>query len=199
MGHKFPKPAESAAPTSETEEAIPAATVPAINFETKEEPKADEDTGKATPAVTKAGEMVNAAFGQAVVHQVQVSEELQDELLKGAEKVIKNKVSAIRDQAEAEDKAAHFNNKKGACECFGYNEQTTEKWAVNYMNAWHNVFTAIWITIGMLTFAPITFIGKKLKVIFKLTWIAMLVAFVIYAAVVFVPILFAYLKGVIPQ
>lgn len=199
MGHKFPKPAESPEATSETEEAIPAATVPTINFDTNKESDTEQETGTATPAVAKAGQMVNAAFGQAVVHQVQVSEQLQAELLEGAEQVIKNKVSAIRDQAEAEDKAAHFNNKKGACECFGYNEQTTEKWAVNYMNAWHNVFTAIWITIGMLTFAPITFIGKKLKVIFKLTWIAMLVAFLIYAAVVFVPLLFAYLKGVIPH
>ena len=195
MGHKLPK---EPAPEQEVvqQESVP--VVPVINFEKKEDPKALEkvqEPGTAAPAVNKAGQMVNAAFDQAVVHEVQTSEELQQELLTGAEQVIKNKVNAIKNEAEREDKAAHFNNKKGACECFGYNEQTTEKWAVNYMNAWHNVFTAIWITLGMVTFAPITFIGKKLKVIFKLTWVAMIVSVLIYAAAVLLPILFAFIKS----
>lgn len=195
MGHKLPK---EPAPVQEVvqQESVP--VVPVINFEKKEDPKTLEkvqEPGTAAPAVNKAGQMVNAAFDQAVVHEVQTSEELQQELLTGAEQVIKNKVNAIKNEAEREDKAAHFNNKKGACECFGYNEQTTEKWAVNYMNAWHNVFTAIWITLGMVTFAPITFIGKKLKVIFKLTWVAMIVSVLIYAAAVLLPILFAFIKS----
>lgn len=202
MGHKFPK--QEPAPEQEepvVQEPVPAepkVVAPVINFsKVKPEPlePAKVDPGSAAPAVSKAGEMVNAAFDQAVVHEVATSEELQQELLEGAEQVVKNKVNAIKNEAEREDKAAHFNNKKGACECFGYNEQTTEKWAVNYMNAWHNVFTAIWITIGMVTFAPITFIGKKLKVIFKLTWVAMIVAVLIYAAAVLLPILFAFIKS----
>lgn len=195
MGHKLPKEPTSGQEAVQQE---PAPVVPVINFEKKEDPKPLEkvqESGTAAPAVNKAGQMVNAAFDQAVVHEVQTSEELQQELLNGAEQVIKNKVNAIKNEAEREDKAAHFNNKKGACECFGYNEQTTEKWAVNYMNAWHNVFTAIWITLGMITFAPITFIGKKLKVIFKLTWVAMIVAVLIYAAAVLLPILFAFIKS----
>lgn len=200
MGHKTPKPIQEEQEVQATEvvQKPEAPVVPIINFEKKEEPKPlekVEESGTAAPAVTKAGQMVNAAFDQAVVHKVQNSQELQEELLEGAEKVIKNKVSAIKDEAEREDKAAHFNNKKDACECFGYSEKTTEKWAVNYMNAWHNVFNGIWITIGMVTFAPITFIGRKLKVIFKHTWLAMVIAFLIYAACVLLPILFAFIKS----
>lgn len=199
MGHKFPKE-EQPQVVDKPEEHAPVA--PVVNFqkalEKSNEEKPEEERqlpGTAAPAVEHAGKMVNAAFDQAVVAQVENDENLQKELLDGAKQVIENKVNAIKDEAEREDKAAHFNNKKDACECFGYSEKTTEKWAVNYMNAWHNVFNGIWITIGMVTFAPITFIGRKLKVIFKHTWLAMVIAVIIYLAVVFVPILMALIKS----
>lgn len=136
----------------------------------------------------RAGDLVERAFEQAVVNQVVNNQDVQSDLLKSAEQVIHSKTSAIKSQAALEDKAVHFNNKKGACECFGYNETTTEKWAVNYMNVWHNIMTAIWVTIGMVTFAPITFIAKKIKVIFKVAWVAILLAVIIYFIVILSPI-----------
>lgn len=144
----------------------------------------------------RVGDIVEAAYQQAAIAQVKNDEGVQEQLLEGAKQTIQNKVDAIKDRAEQEAKEAHFNNKKDACECFGYSEKTTEKWAVNYMGWWHNLFTAIWITIGMVTFAPITFIGKKLVVIFKKTWVAMLVAVLIYLAVIFIPILINYLHSI---
>lgn len=199
MGHKFPKEEQPQVVDKPEEHA---SVAPVVNFQkaleksNKEKPEEERQLpGTAAPAVEHAGKMVNAAFDQAVVAQVENDENLQKELLDGAKQVIENKVNAIKDEAEREDKAAHFNNKKDACECFGYSEKTTEKWAVNYMNAWHNVFNGIWITIGMVTFAPITFIGRKLKVIFKHTWLAMVIAVIIYLAVVFVPILMALIKS----
>ena len=94
-----------------------------------------------------------------------------------------------------EDKAAYFRNKKGACECFGYNEETTEKWAVKVMNFWHNIMTAIWLCLGFFTFAPITFIAKKMTVIFKKTWLAIVVSVIIYLIIVVgVPFLASYLN-----
>jgi len=142
-----------------------------------------------------AGALVDSAFQQAVVVQVQNDEDVQKQLLDGAKKAVQNKVDAITERTEQEAKEAYFDNRKDACACFGYNEKTTEKWAVNYMNWWHNFFTAIWITIGMVTFAPITFIGRKLKVIFKQTWLAMVLAALIYLGVIFVPILINYLRS----
>ena len=157
-----------------------------FNLEKKKEEEVKPD---------KAGAMVEAAFEQAVVVQVQNDEEVQKQLLDGANQAIQNKVDAIKERTEQEAKEAYFDNRKDACACFGYNEKTTEKWAVNYMNWWHNFFTAIWITIGMVTFAPITFIGRKLKVIFKQTWLAMVLAALIYLGVIFVPILINYLRS----
>ena len=135
-----------------------------------------------------ASDMVEQAFTQAVVATVKNDEKVQSEILQGAEKVIQNKTEEIKARAEREAKEAHFNNKKSACECFGYNETTTEKWAVSLMGVWHNVITAIWITIGMFTFAPITFVAKKLSVIIKSAWLAVLIAIIIYAAFALSPL-----------
>ena len=135
-----------------------------------------------------AEEMVEQAFAQAVVATVKNDEKVQSEILHGAEKVIQNKTSEIKARAEMEAKEAHFNNKKSACECFGYNETTTEKWAVSLMGVWHNIITAIWIIVGMVTFAPISFVAKKLSVIIKTAWVAILFAIVIYAAIALSPL-----------
>lgn len=155
------------------------AEVPAIPFErVDDEPKKD-----------KATQLVETAFNQAIVNRVVENEEVQQELLDSADTVIHNKLNSIKAKADQEDKETHFNNKKGACECFGYNETTTEKWAVNVMNMWHNVMTGIWLVIGFFTFAPVTFIAKKITVIFKKAWLAVLLAVLIYLAVTLVPIL----------
>lgn len=143
----------------------------------------------------KATEMVDEAFGQAVAFQVANNQKVQDDLLKSAGKVIENKANAIKSQAEQEEKEAHFKNNVDACECFGYSEKTTEKWAVNYMKFWHRIFTAIWITLGWFTFAPITFISKKLKVILKHTWLCIVIALIIYGIIALSPIWINIVKG----
>lgn len=164
-------------------------TVPVIQFENPVE-KREIQTAQDT-----AGELVESAFNQAIVHKVATDESVQAELLESAEKVVKNKTNAIKERADLEDKTAYFNNRKGACDCFGYNEATTQKWAVRFMELWHNVMTAIWIIIGFFTFAPITFVAKKIVVIFKKTWIAILLAIIIYLVVVVgIPLLTAYLN-----
>ncbi len=144
-----------------------------------------------------AGEMVEKAFSEAVCVTVRNDEKVQNEIMHGAEKVIHNKTQAIKDRAEIEAKEAHFNNKKSACECFGYNEASTEKWAVSLMGIWHNIITAIWILIGMVTFAPVTFVAKKLGVLIKSAWLAVVVALIIYVAVVFSPLWLKLLSGIL--
>jgi hypothetical protein len=131
----------------------------------------------------KAGDMVEQAFTAAVYATVANNEKVQSDIAEGAEKVIQNKTSAIKAQAEMEAKEAYFNNKKSACECFGYNETSTEKWAVSIMAIWHNIATAIWIIVGMFTFAPITFFAKRVSVIIKKAWLAVLVGIIIYLLV----------------
>ncbi len=151
---------------------------PVIQFEKNTEKK-EVTNGKDT-----AGELVESALNQAIVHKVTSDKGLQNEMLDIAGNFVKNKSHAIKERADQEDKEAYFNNKKNACECFGYNEATTEKWAVKVMNFWHNIMTAIWLFIGFFTFAPITFVAKKITVIFKKSRVAITLAIIIYLIVV---------------
>lgn len=162
------------------EQKISQQTLPSLDFNKDKKAENQKDT---------ATELVESAFNQAVVNRVKTDESVQNELLNSADKVIKNKVNAVKERAELEDKEAHFNNKKGACECFGYNEKSTEKWAVNVMSWWHNIMTAIWVLIGSFTFAPVTFVAKKIKVIFKATWLCVIIALLIYVGVLVLPII----------
>lgn len=153
---------------------------PAITFEQTEKPlPVKRDTAQ---------ELVDNAFGQAIVNRVVENKEVQKNLLDSADTVIQNKLNAIREKADQEDKEASFNNNKNACECFGYNEATTSKWAVKTMKVWHDIMTALWIVIGSVTFAPVTFIAKKINVIFKKSWLAILVAVVLYLIFTAAPI-----------
>lgn len=111
-----------------------------------------------------------------------------DEKVQDEEKVDQNETSKIKARAENEEEEAHFNKKKSACECFGYNEATTEKWIVWLLSAWYNIATVVWIIIGAFTFASINFIAKKLSAIFKSTWFAVIVAIVIYAVIALSPL-----------
>lgn len=169
--------------------------LPTITFPTEIVPKQEQvvEVRQDDPA----GQLVEQAFSQAVISKVANDEKIQEKLLDSAEQVIDNKVDAIKNRAEEESTTTYFNNRKGACECFGYDEKATKKWAVKLMDTWHNVMTCIWLFIGFFTFAPITFVAKKIKVIFKASWLAILIALIIYAGVATSPIWIKYIANLI--
>ena len=138
-------------------------------------------------SIPNADDVVNEALRKAGLLSVNPTEETQKEIARSAEEVLKNKTIEITADAERKAKEAYFKNNMSACECFGYNETSTEKWAVTAMSVWHNIVTALWIVIGMLTFAPVTFIVRKLSVIVKTAWIAVVLAIGIYVFVAFSP------------
>lgn len=140
-------------------------------------------TDKITPS-----DVVEQIFNGAVVETVKNDDIVKKEILDGAKSAIRNKTNAIKDKTETEAKEAHFNNNKGACECFGFTETSTERWAVTMMSFWHRIMTAIWIVIGFVTYAPVTFIAHKVSVIIKKTWIAVLVAGLIYGVIATSPL-----------
>ena len=61
-------------------------------------------------------------------------------------------------------KKANFNNKKDACESYGFNEKTTPIWATKFMSTGYSIMLAIWLFIGSFTFMPVIFIAKKMSV-----------------------------------
>lgn len=143
-----------------------------------------EDTNKQNsnpkPKNNIGGELVEKAFGQAIVKQVRENKELQDEMLNTADTFTRTKMQTIKTDVDTEHKKSIFNNKKDACESYGFNETTTPIWATKAMNVGYSCMLAIWLFIGTFTFMPIIFVMKKINVGLKNTWLAIIFALIIY-------------------
>lgn len=139
-------------------------------------------------------ELIEGMFKDGIRYQVANNRELQDNVLETAKTYTETKMQEIRTTVDTELKEAVFNNKKDACESYGFNEKTTPIWATKLMSIGYSVMLAIWLFIGTFTFMPIIFIAKKMSVGLKKTWIAVLFAIVLYLGITFVPILLALMK-----
>lgn len=153
-----------------------------------------ESTNSAVPVADKKEQLVENMFEQAVVHEVANNAELQDNVLETAKVYTSTKMQTIKTKVDTEHKEAVFDNRKDACESYGFNEKTTPIWATRVMSWGYNVMLAIWLFIGSFTFMPIIFIAKKMSVGLKKTWLAVIFALLIYLAVTLVPILVSVLK-----
>lgn len=139
-------------------------------------------------------ELIENMFQQAVTYEVANNEDLKNKVLDAAKTYTDTKMKTIKTNVDTEHKEANFNNRKDACESYGFNEKTTPIWATKFMAWGYNVILAIWLFIGTFSFMPIIFVAKKLAVGLKKTWIAVVFAIVIYLGIVFVPILIALCK-----
>lgn len=157
--------------------------IPEVEAEPKGEQKVEVD-------------VVQKLHDLAVLETVKHDDAVKEEIAATAKDTIHNKTRKIKDQADAEAKEAHFNNHKGACECFGFTEKDTERWAVTMMTFWHRAMTAIWIVLGFVTYAPISFIASKVGVIIKRTWLAVAVSGLLYVLIALSPIWFTLLKKI---
>ena len=138
--------------------------------------------------------LVKLGIDSAVVHKIKNDEDVQSRLLKTADTIIDTKISKEQNDAEKEEKISVFQNNKDACDLYGINEETVPKWVVGIASKVQNFWYAVWLVVGFFTTAPIVFLSKKIKVVFKRMWIAVILAIVIYLSAIFVPILINYLK-----
>jgi hypothetical protein len=151
-------------------------------------------------AESRANEVVAEVFGQAVVHTVVHDEIIQEKLLNTAQTVVENKAEVLANRAEKESKASFIDKHSDACFYFGYDDTTTSKFHVKMMAFWIFILNTIYIfTIGFFIVSPISFILRKLKVIIKKTWLAIILALLIYFLILATPILVNWLAGVIPK
>lgn len=151
-------------------------------------------------AESRANEVVAEVFGQAVVHTVVNDEGVQQKLLSTAQTVVENKAEVLANKAEKESKASFIDKHSDACSCFGYDETTTAKFHVKVMASWIFILNTIYIfTIGFFIVSPITFILRKLKVVIKQTWLAIILALLIYFLILAMPFIVDWIAGVIPK
>ena len=133
--------------------------------------------------------LVDNMFEQAVIHEVANNQELKDKVLDTAKVYTETKMQTIATDVDTEHKEAVFNNKKDACESYGFNESRTPIWAINFMSVGYNIMLAIWLFIGSFTFMPIIFVAKKISVGIKNVWLAGIIALLIYLSFTLAPIL----------
>lgn len=134
-------------------------------------------------------QLVESMFNQAIGFEVANNETLKEKVLDTAKTYVETEMQTITTKVETKNKEAVFDNNKDACESYGFNEKTTPKWAVNFMRWGYNVILAIWLFIGSFTFMPVIFVAKKISVGIKKTWIAGILALLIYLGVTVLPII----------
>lgn len=145
--------------------------------------------------VDKKEQLVEDMFEQAVIHQISNNDDLKENVLTTAETYTKTKMKTIQTNVETENKEAEFNNKKDACESYGFNEKTTPIWATRFMSFGYNIMLAIYLFIASFTVMPVIFLMKKIQVAVKKGWIAIIMALIVYLGVTFVPILLGILNS----
>ena len=156
--------------------------------------KAEKPITTIEAAESRANEVVAEVFGQAVAHTVVNDEGIQDKLLNTAHAVVENKAEVLANKAEKESKASFIEKHSDACFYFGYDDTTTSKFHVKMMAFWIFVLNTIYIfTVGFFIVSPISFILRKLKVIIKKTWVAILLALLIYFLILAVPLFVSWL------
>ena len=156
----------------------------------------EKKEGKQEVAVVdKKEQLVEDMFEQAVIHQISNNDDLKENVLTTAETYTKTKMKTIQTNVETENKEAEFNNKKDACESYGFNEKTTPIWATRFMSFGYNIMLAIYLFIASFTVMPVIFLMKKIQVAVKKGWLAIIMALIIYLGVTFVPILIGILNS----
>lgn len=86
---------------------------------------------------------------------------------------------------------ANFN----ALTCFGWSETKTPKWLIKCAHFWYGVMSFFWFIVGALTFAPIIFVQKKIRVIFKSKFKSFIVSCIVYAIFVALIVLIFTSRG----
>lgn len=150
--------------------------------------KKEQEISEVKPT-DKNQQLVENVFNQAVMHEVSNSEELKEKVLETAHTYVDTKMQTLATQVDSEHKEAVFDNNKDACESYGFNEKRTPLWAVKFMKVGYSVMLAIYLFIASFTVMPVIFLMKKIQVAVKKTWIAIILALIIYLSVTFIPIL----------
>lgn len=138
--------------------------------------------------------LVDRGVDAAIIHKMTSDNDVKSRLLDTANDIINNKLDEKQNDSERDKKRAALENNKDACDLYGIDEKTVPIWVVKVAKIVQNFWYVVWIIIGFATTAPVVFLSKKLAVVFKRTWVAVLLAVILYLAVVLAPLIINILK-----
>ena len=75
--------------------------------------------------LTRKNELIDGMFKDGIRYQVANNDDLKEKVLDTAKKYTETKMQIIQTNVDTEQKEANFDNKKDACESYGFNEKTT--------------------------------------------------------------------------
>lgn len=145
----------------------------------------------------EAGDLIEQGIGYTVVQKIQTDTDVQEKIGQTAEKMIDNKLVEKANETERQKKEEVFKNNKDACDLYGIDEKTVPVWVVKCAKIVQNFWYLIWLIVGFFTTAPVVFLSKKIAVVFKRTWVAVLLAIIIYGASVTSPLWWGALQKLI--
>lgn len=138
--------------------------------------------------------LLDKGVDAAIVHKITNDDDVKSRLLDTANDIINNKLDEKQNDSERDKKRAALENNKDACDLYGIDEKTVPIWVVKAAKIVQDFWYIVWIIIGFVTTAPVVFLSKKLSVVFKRTWVAVLLAIIIYLAVVLTPLIINIIK-----
>ena len=138
--------------------------------------------------------LLDRGVDAAIIHKITNDDDVKTRLLDTANDIINNKLDEKQNDSERDKKRAALENNKDACDLYGIDEKTVPIWVVKAAKIVQDFWYIIWIIIGFATTAPVVFLSKKLAVVFKRTWVAVLLAIIIYLAIVLVPLIINMIK-----
>ena len=167
--------------------------------------QADEVVAQPVPAQVEpapvkkveTGDLIEQGIGYTVVQKIQTDVDIQEKISNTADKMIDNKLVEKANETERQKKEQVFKNNKDACDLYGIDEKTVPVWVVKCAKVVQNFWYFIWLIVGFFTTAPVVFLSKKIAVVFKKTWVAVLLAIIIYGAVVTSPLWWGALQKLI--
>lgn len=138
--------------------------------------------------------LLDRGVDAAIIHKITNDDDVKSRLLDTANDIINNKLDEKQNDSERDKKRAALENNKDACDLYGIDEKTVPIWVVKAAKIVQDFWYIVWIIIGFVTTAPVVFLSKKLSVVFKRTWVAVLLAIIIYLAVVLTPLIINIIK-----
>lgn len=138
--------------------------------------------------------LLDKGVDAAIIHKITNDDDVKNRLLDTANDIINNKLDEKQNDSERGKKRAALENNKDACDLYGIDEKTVPIWVVKAAKIVQDFWYIVWIIIGFVTTAPVVFLSKKLSVVFKRTWVAVLLAIIIYLAAVLAPLIINIIK-----
>lgn len=129
------------------------------------------------------GETINALKNKEVMNLFKTDDEIKNKITESAKQDIQDNID-INNQDNKNKKAKKkFEGNKEACKIYGV-EDTVPLWQQALMSIGSAFWFVIYFIVATLTIAPISTFTMKLNTIFKKMWVSIVLAVVIYVAVV---------------